>query len=75
MPDDLQDLLEKDRDARAFFASLPMFARDQVVARSRQITNKEDLSGIANQAMHDAFQLDQYRTMFEDETDSDIDLI
>ena len=75
MPDDLRDLLERDLDAREFFDSLPMFARDHVVRRASEIGTREMLSGVANQAMHDAFQLDQYRTMFEDETDSDIDLI
>ncbi|NLG24652.1 MAG: hypothetical protein GX558_04805 [Clostridiales bacterium] len=75
IPDDLHDLLDSDQEALAFFESLPMFARDQVMHRAAQISTKEELGGVANQAMHDALQLDQYRTMFEDETDSKIDLI
>lgn len=75
MPDNLQDLLEKDREANAFFESLPMFVRDHVMNRATEIMTKEELSGVANQAMHDAFQLEQYSPMFEDETDSEADLL
>lgn len=75
MPDDLQNLLDNDQEALAFFDSLPMFARDQVMHRAARITTREELSGVANQAMHDALQLEQYRPMFEDETDSKIDLL
>lgn len=74
MPDSLQDLLDTDREAQAFFDSLPMFVRDQMRLNAMNIQTKEELSGRANQAMHDSLQLEQYKPIFEDETDSRIDL-
>lgn len=73
MADNLQDLLEKDREALNFFRSLPMFIQDQTMDQSEKIQTIADLSAVANESMHDAFLLDQYKPMFEDETDSDID--
>ena len=75
MPNSLQDLFDKDREAYAFFQSLPIFVQDQVKSRSKDIQTKEELSGIANNVMHDALLLDQYETLFEDETDSSIDMM
>ncbi|NLD59832.1 MAG: hypothetical protein GX647_09285 [Clostridiales bacterium] len=75
MPDNLRDLLEKDRDALDYYNSLPMFIRDRAGSHSEEIQTKADLSAYANQSMHDALLLDQYKPMFEDETDSDIDFV
>lgn len=75
MSDSLRDLFEKDREAQDFFDSLPMFIQDQIQSRAHSVQTKEELSGLANQAMHDALLLEQYKPMFEDETDSDIDLM
>jgi len=74
MPDSLSDLFDRDQDARNFFDSLPMFIQDQIQSNVRGITTREELSGVAHQIMHDGLLLDQYKPMFEDETDSEIDL-
>lgn len=75
MPDSLQDLFSKDQEAYAFFRSLPMFVQDQIQANAANIQTKEELSGMANNVARDGLQLNQYQPMFEDETDSDIDLM
>ncbi|MGI6239545.1 MAG: hypothetical protein ACOYI5_07950 [Christensenellales bacterium] len=75
MPDNLPDLLEKDRDAYNFYHSLPMFIQDQLDARAPEIQSAAALSAFANQSMHDALLLDQYKPMFEDETESEIDFV
>lgn len=75
MPDSLQDLFNKDREAQEFFDSLPMFIQDQIRTNAGDIQSKQQLSGIANQAMHGGLLLGQYKPMFEDETDSRIDLL
>ena len=75
MPDTLRDLLEGDREAYEFFQSLPMFVQDRMAERGDRIQTKEELSGLANEAMRDGLSLDQYAPVFEDETDSDVDLM
>lgn len=75
MPDSLDDLLTNDQEAQAFFDSLPMFIQDQLREEGEDITTKEALSGLANMAMSSGLKLDQYMPMFEDETDSEIDLL
>jgi hypothetical protein len=75
MADNLSDLLQKDRDARDFYDSLPLFIRDQTRTHSEEIQTIADLSAFANMSMHDALLLGQYQTMFEDETDSEADMI
>lgn len=52
-----------------------MFVQDQIQANAANIQTKEELSGMAHNAARDGLQLNQYRPMFEDETDSDIDLM
>ena len=74
MPDSLQDLFDKDQEALAFFQSLPMFVQDHVRRHAGGIQTKEELSGIAHNAAREDLQFGQYAPMFEDETDSDIDL-
>lgn len=74
VPDSLQDLFDKDQEAYAFFQSLPMFVQDQIRANAENIQSKEELSGMANNAAREALMLDPYKPMFEDETDSKIDL-
>jgi hypothetical protein len=73
MAGNLNELLEMDRDALAFYESLPMFVRDQTARHAREIRTIADLSAFANESMRDGLLLRQYRPMFEDETDSDID--
>ncbi len=73
MADNLPDLLEKDLEAQDYYTSLPMFVQDQVAARAGEIHTIADLSAFANESMRDALLLDQYKPMFEDETDSEID--
>ena len=75
MPDSLRELFDQDREARAFYDSLPLFIRDKIVLQASEIQNKEELSGLANEYMRDALKLDQYTAIFEDETDSDADLL
>lgn len=75
MPDTLGELLARDREARAFFDSLPMFIQDQARNSAVRIETREELSGFANEAARSALKLPQYRSMFEDETDSKADLI
>lgn len=75
MPDSLDDLLDNDREAYAFFQSLPMFVRDRLMENADTIQTREELSGFANDAMRDALSLEQYEPIFEDETNSDIDLM
>ena len=74
MPDSLQDLFAKDQEAHAFFQSLPMFVQDHIRRHARGIQTKEELGGIAHTVAREGLQLGQYAPMFEDETDSDIDL-
>ena len=74
MPDSLRDLFDKDQEAHAFFQSLPMFVQDRIRRHEAGIQTKEELSGIAHNAAREGLQLRQYAPMFEDETDSDIDL-
>jgi len=74
MPNSLQDLFSQDQGAYAFFQSLPMFVQDHIKRHAHRIQTKEELSGMAHNAARDGLQLGQYATMFEDETDSDIDL-
>lgn len=75
MADTLHDLLENDLDALDYFDSLPAFVQDQLMARAEEIQTIEEMSGYANQSMHDALLLDQYKPLFEDETDSELDLL
>ncbi|MEA4898328.1 hypothetical protein ACH6CV_11605 [Bacillota bacterium Meth-B3] len=75
MPDSLGELLTRDREARAFFDSLPMFIQDQARQSAACIETREELSGFANEAARSALKLPQYRPMFEDETDSGADLM
>jgi len=74
MPSSLQDLFNQDQDAYAFFQSLPMFVQDHIKRHAHHIQTKEELSGMAHNAARQGLQLEQYAPMFEDETDSDIDL-
>ena len=74
MPDSLRDLFDKDQEAYAFFQSLPMFVQDYIHRHAAGIQTKEELSGIAHHAAREGLRLDQYTPMFEDETDSGIDL-
>ena len=75
MPDSLQDLFDQDTEARAFYDSLPMFIRHKIDAEADGIQSKAELSGRANDHMRSALGLEQYKSMFEDETDSPIDLM
>ena len=75
MPDTLNELLESDREAYEFYQSLPMFIRDRMAERADEIQTKEELSGLANEAMRDGLSIEQYAPIFEDETNSDADLI
>ncbi len=75
MPNSLKALFDTDREAYAFFMSLPMFTKDQIRANAHQITDRAALSAMAHNASHDALKLEQYEPMFEDETDSEIDLM
>lgn len=74
MPDSLQDLFDTDQEAYAFFQSLPMFVQDQLRASATRIQTKEELSGMANDIARAGLRQEQYQPMFEDETDSQIDL-
>jgi len=74
VPDSLQDLFDKDQEAHAFFQSLPMFVQDHIKRHSRSIQTKEELGAIAHDAAREGLQLGQYAPLFEDETDSHIDL-
>ena len=74
MPDSLQELFDNDREAAAFFATLPMFVQDQVRAMGTVVRTREELASLANNVARDGLKLSQYRTVFEDETDSEIDL-
>jgi len=74
MPDSLHDLFDKDQESYAFFRSLPMFVQDQIQANASRIQTKEDLGGMAHNAARDGLRLEQYQPLFEDETNSDVDL-
>jgi hypothetical protein len=74
MPDSLQNLFDNDREAAAFFATLPMFVQDQVRAKAEVVRTREELASLANNIAREGVKLSQYRSVFEDETDSEIDL-
>lgn len=74
MSDSLRQLLNNDQEASAFFGSLPMFVQDRVRARADQVRTREELASLANNIARDGLRLSQYRGIFQDETDSDIDL-
>jgi len=74
MADSLRDLFAKDQEAYAFFQSLPMFVQDHIHRHAAGIQTKEELSGLAHNAAREGLQAGAYAPMFEDETDSDIDL-
>lgn len=74
MPDSLQDLLDSDREAAAYFQSLPMFVQDQIRAKPGAAQTREQLASLANNLARDGLRLPQYQSVFEDETDSNIDL-
>lgn len=75
MPDSLKDLFDKDQEAYAFFQSLPMFVQDQILIHAADIQTREELSGRANNIARNGLRQKQYKPMFEDETDSQIDLL
>lgn len=75
MPDSLGDLLNRDSQSERFFHSLPMFIQDQLKRVGGQIQSREELGGLANEMMREGLKMDEYNTMYEDETDSDIDLM
>lgn len=74
MPDSLQELFSTDREAAAFFATLPMFVQDQVRARAEDVHSREELASLANNFARQGLKQSQYQPIFEDETDSRIDL-
>lgn len=70
----LGHLLETDGRAYEFFQTLPIFVQDAVREHADQIRTKAELSAYANQAISDGLSKQPYRNMFEDSTNSDIDL-
>ena len=74
MLDPLQDLFDRDREAYAFFQSQPLFVQEHLRQNAANIQTREEMSGIANNAIRQELKRDEYLPMFEDETDSDSDL-